>query len=245
MDLQKMILSNPRDGVQQKINERIMQEMINDDFVNMVKKNMEPWRRLMSCYRCAIMEVETKFRVLNEEFSLQYDRNPIENIKTRLKTMESIAGKMKRKGLPVNLTSLEENIFDVAGVRVICSFPEDIYMLEECFLKQDDVRLIERKDYIQNAKPSGYRSLHLIVETPIFLENEKRMMKVEVQLRTIAMDFWASLDHKLQYKKNISEDMQESLKAQLLECANISADLDKRMEAIRNQLEEAQSECKP
>jgi putative GTP pyrophosphokinase len=245
MDLQKMILSNPRDGVQQKINERIMQEMINDDFVNMVKKNMEPWRRLMSCYRCAIMEVETKFRVLNEEFSLQYDRNPIENIKTRLKTMESIAGKMKRKGLPVNLTSLEENIFDVAGVRVICSFPEDIYMLEECFLKQDDVRLIERKDYIQNAKPSGYRSLHLIVETPIFLENEKRMMKVEVQLRTIAMDFWASLDHKLQYKKNISEDMQESLKAQLLECANISADLDKRMEAIRNQLEEAQSESKP
>jgi putative GTP pyrophosphokinase len=147
--------------------------------------------------------------------------------------------------LPVNLTSLEENIFDVAGVRVICSFPEDIYMLEECFLKQDDVRLIERKDYIQNAKPSGYRSLHLIVETPIFLENEKRMMKVEVQLRTIAMDFWASLDHKLQYKKNISEDMQESLKAQLLECANISADLDKRMEAIRNQLEEAQSESKP
>ncbi len=245
MDLQKMILSNPRDGVQQKINERIMQEMINDDFINMVKKNMEPWRRLMSCYRCAIMEVETKFRVLNEEFSLQYDRNPIENIKTRLKTMESIAGKMKRKGLPVNLTSLEENIFDVAGVRVICSFPEDIYMLEECFLKQDDVRLIERKDYIQNAKPSGYRSLHLIVETPIFLENEKRMMKVEVQLRTIAMDFWASLDHKLQYKKNISEDMQESLKAQLLECANISADLDKRMEAIRNQLEEAQSESKP
>jgi putative GTP pyrophosphokinase len=231
--------------LQQKINERIMQEMINDDFVNMVKKNMEPWRRLMSCYRCAIMEVETKFRVLNEEFSLQYDRNPIENIKTRLKTMESIAGKMKRKGLPVNLTSLEENIFDVAGVRVICSFPEDIYMLEECFLKQDDVRLIERKDYIQNAKPSGYRSLHLIVETPIFLENEKRMMKVEVQLRTIAMDFWASLDHKLQYKKNISEDMQESLKAQLLECANISADLDKRMEAIRNQLEEAQSESKP
>jgi putative GTP pyrophosphokinase len=245
MDLQKMILSNPRDGVQQKINERIMQEMVNDDFINMVKKNMEPWRRLMSCYRCAIMEVETKFRVLNEEFSLQYDRNPIENIKTRLKTMESIAGKMKRKGLPVNLTSLEENIFDVAGVRVICSFPEDIYMLEECFLKQDDVRLIERKDYIQNAKPSGYRSLHLIVETPIFLENEKRMMKVEVQLRTIAMDFWASLDHKLQYKKNISEDMQESLKAQLLECANISADLDKRMEAIRNQLEEAQSESKP
>lgn len=240
-DLQKMILTNPRDAIQQKINERILQEMVNNDFFDMVKRNMDPWRRLMSCYRCAIMEVETKCRVLDEEFSLQYDRNPIESIKTRLKSMESIASKMKRKGLPLTIESLEQNIFDVAGVRIICAFPEDIYMLADCLLKQDDIRLIERKDYIQKPKSSGYRSLHLIVEIPIFLENEKRMMKVEIQLRTIAMDFWASLEHKLQYKKDISPELQDSLRAQLLECADISANLDMRMESIRNQLEEAQA----
>ena len=138
--------------------------------------------------------------MLNEQFSVQYDRNPIETIKTRLKSMESIAGKMRKKELPLTLASLEEHLFDIAGIRVICSFPEDIYLLADCLLKQDDIRLIQKKDYIRNPKPSGYRSLHLIVEVPIFLEKEKRLMKVEVQLRTIAMDFWASLEHKLRYK---------------------------------------------
>ena len=152
------------------------------------------------------MEVETKFKVLNEQFSIQYDRNPIETIKTRLKSMDSIAGKLRRKNLPVNIDSIEKNLNDVAGIRIICSFPEDIYMLSDCLLQQDDVTLIEKRDYIKNPKPSGYRSLHLIVEIPIFLENEKRFMRTEVQLRTIAMDFWASLEHKLRYKKNISDE---------------------------------------
>jgi putative GTP pyrophosphokinase len=177
---------------------------------------------------------------LNEQFSLQYDRNPIESIKTRVKSFDSILKKVKRKQIPFSLESIEENINDIAGVRVICSFQEDIYMLADCLLQQDDVRLIERKDYIKNPKPGGYRSLHLIIEVPIFLEKEKRPMKVEVQLRTIAMDFWASLEHKLRYKKNIPESEAEYLAKELVECAGISASLDQRMEAIRDRMEAAQ-----
>ena len=135
------------------------------------------------------------------------------------------------------MESVEENIKDIAGVRVICSFPEDIYMLADCLLNQDDIKLIEKKDYIKNPKKSGYRSLHLIIEVPIFLQDEKKSMKVEVQLRTIAMDFWASLEHKLRYKKNIAPEEDEIISKELLECSEISADLDKRMENICNQID--------
>ena len=135
------------------------------------------------------------------------------------------------------MESVEENIKDIAGVRVICSFPEDIYMLADCLLNQDDIKLIEKKDYIKNPKKSGYRSLHLIIEVPIFLQDEKKSMKVEVQLRTIAMDFWASLEHNLRYKKNIAPEEAEIISKELLECSEISADLDKRMENICNQID--------
>ena len=144
----------------------------------------------MARYRCAIMEVETKFRILDEQLSLQKERNPIESIKTRLKSPESIRGKLKRRELPLTLDSIENNLNDVAGVRVICSFVDDIYMLADCLIQQDDIELLETKDYIKHPKPNGYRSLHLIIQIPIFLQNEKRLMKVEVQLRTIAMEFW-------------------------------------------------------
>ena len=201
---------------------RALKDMfLDDDFIDFMQENRRPMDTLMAYYRCAIMEIETKFRVLNEQFSLRYDRNPIESIKSRMKSNESLAKKIHRKNLPMNLDSIYENIFDVAGVRIICSFPEDIYMLADCLLQQDDITLIERKDYIKNPKPSGYRSLHLIVEVPIFLQNEKRLMKVEVQLRTIAMDFWASLEHKLRYKKNIPESEAEVLAKELIECAEI------------------------
>ena len=152
---------------------------------------------MMSYYQCAVMEVETKFKVLNQEYSLQYDKNPIEGIKTRIKSYDSLLKKIRRKDIPLTLTAIEENIQDIAGVRVICSFPDDIYELAESFLKQDDITLIEKKDYIKNPKPSGYRSLHLIVKVPIFLQNTKKLVTVEVQLRTIAMDFWASLEHEI------------------------------------------------
>lgn len=156
-------------------------KIISDEFIDGIHKNMMPMNELMAYYRCAIMEVETKFKVLDEQFSLEYDRNPIESIKSRLKSYESIIKKLKDRDLPFSLEAIQENIRDVAGIRVICSFPEDIYMLAECLLSQDDVKLIEKKDYIKNPKKSGYRSLHLIIEVPIFLRNEKKSMKVEVQ----------------------------------------------------------------
>ena len=195
-------------------------------------------RELMTYYRCAMMEIETKFRVLNQQFSLEQDHNPIETIKTRLKSVESIIGKLHRKNLPISLEAIEENLADVAGIRVVCPFLSDIYRLADCLLEQDDIRLIERKDYIKKPKENGYRSLHLIVEIPIFLQNEKRLMKVEVQLRTIAMDFWASLEHRMRYKKDLDERMLEMLAQELRECAEESANLDTRMETVKDYIEE-------
>ena len=195
-----------------------------------------PYRKLMAYYTCAMMEVETKLNVLNEEFSLQYDRNPISSIKTRLKSFDSIIEKLQRKELPMDdFDVIEQNLNDIAGVRVICSFPEDVYMLAESLLKQDDIRLLERKDYIASPKANGYRSLHLIVEVPIFLAQEKRLMKVEVQLRTIAMDFWASLDHKMRYKQDVENA--DEIMAELKLCADAISAIDMRMQDIRNRIE--------
>ena len=210
---------------------------ISDKLRTMVQDRIYPYRELMAYYNCAMMEVATKFNVLHEELSLQYDRNPIESIRTRLKSVDSIAEKLTRKGisLPLNVERIQEEIHDIAGVRVICSYPSDIYMLSEAFLRQDDIFLVERKDYIQNPKPNGYRSLHLIVEVPIFLHNRKKLMKVEVQFRTISMDWWASLEHKIRYKKDLGEANQAHIEQELKECAEISAALDKRMEALQQQ----------
>ena len=139
--------------------------------------------------------------------------------------------KLSRRGYPMTVESIEKNLNDIAGVRVICSHPSDIYKLSDALLRQDDITLIERKDYIANPKPNGYRSLHLIVETPIFLHDQKRLMKVEVQFRTISMDWWASLEHKIRYKKNLPE--MEFVERELYECAEISAQLDARMEKLQ------------
>lgn len=207
------------------------------DFAQLVGANVMAWRRLRAYFKCAMMEIETKFRVLDEQFSLQYDRNPIESIKTRIKEPESILEKMLRKQLAFNLHSVENCITDMAGVRVICSFPDDIYMLRDCLLQQDDITLIREKDYIKSPKANGYRGLHLIVEVPIFLQNEKRQMKVEVQLRTIAMDFWASLEHKLRYKKNLSPELSATLETELYDCATMTEELDLKMQKIRQQIE--------
>ena len=217
--------------IKEKIVSPVVKTLINSNALDKIEDNMMPLKRLMAYYRCAIMEVETKFNVLNEEFSLEYDRNPIETIKTRLKSSDSIVKKLAKKDVPI-----EANLNDIAGVRVVCSFLEDIYLLADCLLQQDDVKLIQVKDYIKNPKPNGYRSLHLIIEIPIFLKDERKDMRVEVQLRTIAMDFWASLDHKLSYKKDIPEEEAKLLRQELLECAQISADLDVRMGEIKNRI---------
>lgn len=212
----------------------VKQHLLSDQFLDLVQKNKKPFDELMSYYTCAIMEVETKFRVLDQEYSLEYDRNPIESIKTRVKSYDSILKKIRRKDVPMTLAGIEENIRDIAGVRVICSFPDDIYELAESFLKQDDVILVEKKDYIKEPKVSGYRSLHLIIQVPIFLRNTKKYVYVEVQFRTIAMDFWASLEHKMRYKKNIPENQIKFLQDELYDCAQQSAALDKRMQKIRD-----------
>lgn len=205
---------------------------------NEIKERLQtytaPYRELMSYYRCAMMEVSTKFNVLDEELSLQYDRNPIEAIKMRLKSPESIMDKLSRRGLPFSAESIEQNLNDIAGVRVICAYISDIYMLRDALLRQDDIVLLQEKDYIKNPKPNGYRSLHLIVETPIFLHDQKKQMRVEVQFRTMAMDWWASVEHKLRYKKPAAP---EEVNSELKECAEISADLDKRLEKLRQRTE--------
>ena len=194
----------------------------------------KPYRELMAYYRCALMEVETKFKVLNEELSLEYDRNPIESIKTRLKSPESIVEKLERLELPLSVESIEENLYDVAGVRVICGFPRDIYDICDAFLNQDDVSLIKMKDYFKEPKDNGYRSVHLIVEIPIFLIDNTKVMPVEVQLRTIGMDWWASLEHKLRYKKDI--DNTPKLANELKYFAETAAEMDAQMQRIQLEL---------
>lgn len=234
-----------RETMEDKITERMKDSRLMDNFLanekilDRISRHLEPIEQMNAYYRCAIMEIETKFKVLSEQFSLKYDRNPIETIKSRLKSQDSILKKMGRKGIPVTLENMERKIDDIAGVRVICSFVEDVYMLADCLLQQDDITLLEKKDYIRYPKDSGYRSLHLIVQVPIFLQNEKRQMKVEVQIRTLAMDLWASQEHKLRYKKSIPENEEESISNELAGCAQILSSVDTRMQALRTKLSES------
>lgn len=216
-------------------------DMSETEFLQAVENNMIPLKEFFTYYKCAIMEIETKFRVLNEQFSINGESNPIEFIQSRIKSYGSIFRKMIAKNIPRTIEDIEKNVSDIAGIRVVCSFVQDIYRLADCFLRQDDIFLIEKKDYIKNPKPNGYRSLHLIVEVPIFLENEKRLVKTEVQLRTIAMDFWASLEHKLRYKKDLPQNKLDMLTDDLKKCADQSAEWDIRMQDIKNIIENDQA----
>lgn len=223
------------------MNTTILQNVSNADYEALFD-NSKPFFQIMTYYGCALREVETKFQVLNDEFKLNYDRNPIESIESRIKSVRSIMEKMERKNIRIDpldldttIAKIEQNIFDIAGIRVICSFPEDIYKIAEQLISQDDITLIRKKDYILEPKPNGYRSLHLIVEVPVFFSTGKRGMKVEVQLRTIAMDFWASLDHKLKYKKDIEN--QEYIADELKKCADIINATDYRMQELRKLIE--------
>lgn len=191
---------------------------------------------LMTQYHCAMLEVKTKLDVLNIELSNKGKSNPFESIVCRIKSPSSIIKKLEKRGLAVNAENIYSQIHDVAGIRVICSHPDDIYVLADRLCSQDDITLLKRKDYIENPKPNGYRSLHLIVEIPIFLMNETKIMDVEVQFRTIAMDFWASLEHKIHYKKNLlpgTDDIVNELK----NCAEEIASIDFQMQSIRDRIE--------
>ncbi|VFB15570.1 GTP pyrophosphokinase ywaC [Urinicoccus massiliensis] len=218
------------ENIYNQFSKHLVEQLKYDKVSDIVKKFVQPYKKLMSYYTCAIMEVETKFNVLSEELSMQYDRNPIESIRTRLKSPESIREKMIRKGFPLTVESIEENLNDIAGVRIICSFPSDIYALANSLLKQDDIHLIEKKDYIKHPKANGYRSLHLIIEIPIYLHDTKKMMKVEIQFRTISMDCWASLEHKIRYKKDLPQS--DFIEEELVECAKMSSIIDARMENL-------------
>ena len=206
-------------------------------YINMLETGKR-YMEMMNKYRCAIMEVETKLKVLNTEFSLQYDRNPFESIKSRLKSPVSIMEKLRRKGLPINEEVLEqqieENLFDVAGLRVICAFQEDIYALSDLLVHQDDIQLLRTKDYIKNPKPSGYRSLHMLVEVPVFFSERMMNLRVEIQIRTIAMDFWASLEHKMHYK--FKGNAPYHIEKDLQDCAEIISALDEKMLKINEEI---------
>ena len=199
------------------------------------------YKELMMMYTCAIKEMRTRFEVLNAEFNIRHSRNPINFINTRLKRSSSLIEKMERNNIPMSIENIEENIDDVAGIRVICSYVDDIYLIARALANQSDIELITQKDYIANPKLNGYRSLHMIVRIPVNFENGTKHVKVEVQIRTIAMDFWATLEHELKYKNEITDV--EEIAAELKECAEIISDADAKMLEIRKRIEQNSTEC--
>lgn len=196
------------------------------------------FEELMIQYRSAIREITTKLEVLNDELSMSIERNPIESIQSRIKRPYSIAQKLRRKGLPVTVEAVSQQLNDVAGVRVICPFLNDIYEIARMLLQQDDIRLVAAKDYIRQPKPNGYRSLHLIVEVPVFFSTQKKLVRVEIQIRTVAMDFWASLEHRLHYKRSSPEV--EAIAGELKACADIIAQTDLTMQRLRERIDAGQ-----
>lgn len=190
--------------------------------------------RFMMAYKFALDEVNTKINILKDEFNYIHDYNPIEHVNSRVKSPESLFKKIQRKNLDLSLESIRENIKDIAGVRITCSFVTDIYKISEMLQKQKDVKVIDYKDYISNPKPNGYRSLHLIIEIPIFMSDREELVPVEIQIRTIAMDFWASLEHKIFYKYN--KDVPKALVMELKDAATSAAELDLKMERLNKEI---------
>lgn len=191
----------------------------------------------MRCrYQSALREVRTKLEILDDEFQTRHSRNPIHHMESRIKSPQSIAQKLARKGLPLTPQAAMDNLNDIAGIRVVCAYLNDTYAIGRLLTSQDDIRLLKTRDYIASPKPNGYRSLHLIVQVPIFLSDGKRLLPVEVQIRTIAMDFWASLEHQLRYKE--TAQVPEELNSQLCEAAERIAVLDGDMQHIHDQMME-------
>ena len=213
-----------------------------EDYSDLILGSPDEVRRMLMLYTSVIREVKTKLEVLNDELNIKNQRNPIEFIETRVKSPNSIIQKLKRRGLDTTIESAMENLNDIAGIRVICSFIDDIYAVTEMLVKQDDVRLLEVKDYIKNPKKNGYRSLHIIVEIPVFFSDHKEFLRAEVQVRTIAMDFWASLEHDLRYKRELpSADV---IQGELKKCADTIADTDLRMMDLRDRIEAMDAELR-
>lgn len=202
--------------------------------INEIKEGALQLRKILLMYESALKEMETKINIISQEFELLYKYNPIEHIKTRIKTPESIVKKLRKKGLEVTYKNLINEINDVAGIRIICSFIPDIYRMVEMFEQTPDVKIIRKKDYIKNPKPSGYSSYHLIVLVPVSFSKGMTNVKVEIQIRTIAMDFWASLEHKIKYKYD--ERLPKNISKELIDCSKIVNKLDKKMSSLGNKL---------
>lgn len=209
---------------------------INADFFFEMQSSVAQQNQI---YKAAIKEIRTKLEILDEEFHVKYDHNPIHHIESRLKSPESILQKLKKKKLYISLESIRKNLTDVAGVRVICNYIDDIYRVSDLLMRQDDVHLIELRDYIKNPKPNGYRSLHMIVQIPVFLSDRTEKVPVEIQIRTIAMDFWASLEHQLKYKSD--EEVSDQLRERLKDCSEAISGLDCEMQSIYRELKEINS----
>ncbi len=221
--------------MEKDLNKAVLAQIsIPEDTAEIFAETAHRFEELMMMYQCAIQEVTTKLEVLNHEMSVRNNRNPIETIKYRIKKPKSIAEKLARYGHKVSIESAFENLNDVAGVRVICSFIEDIYTISDMLTRQDDIRLVQVKDYIKNPKPNGYRSYHMIIEIPVFFSDHKQYMRVEVQIRTMAMDFWASLEHRVRYKNDISNT--QEISDRLKKCADVIAATDAEMQNIATEI---------
>ncbi|AVR01202.1 GTP pyrophosphokinase [Oceanobacillus iheyensis] len=188
----------------------------------------------MMSYKFALHEMNTKIDILKQEFHYIHEYNPIEHVNSRLKAPESILKKVKKKGYELSLPAIRENVRDIAGIRITCSFISDIYEISDMLQRQKDITVIECKDYIKNPKPNGYQSLHLILQIPIFMSDREEHMYVEIQIRTIAMDFWASLEHKIYYKYN--KEVPAHLTEELKEAADSATKLDRKMEEIHRKM---------
>ena len=219
---------------------RIMQkEIVSDPFTALVPNTditdtLQEFMALQQLYDAGIKEVRTKLEILDDEFKIKHDHNPIHHMEYRLKSVNSILGKLEKRGLEVSLDSIVTNLTDIAGVRVICNYVSDFYKIADLLIKQSDIKLIAKKDYIKHPKENGYRSLHLVVEVPIFLAEKVQPTTVEIQIRTIAMDFWASLEHHLRYKAD--NEVPDGVRDELIECAKTISNLDYKMQGIHEEL---------
>ena len=196
-------------------------------------------QQMMMLYESGIREIKTKLDILSDESRISGKPSPIDAIKSRIKSPRSIIGKLKRRGFPITLQSMIDNLNDIGGIRVICPFIEDIYTVADMLMRQDDLTLIEKKDYIANPKPNGYRSLHLILEVPIFLAERTQPVRIELQIRTMAMDFWASLEHDIRYKKDKSA-LPAGINEQMFACADEIADIDRKMQDMYHRIQAAE-----
>lgn len=203
---------------------------------------VDQWRSVMFLYDSALKKVNTKIEILNNEFANRYDYNPIEHIKSRLKSAESIVMKLKKDGYEVTIENMMECLSDIAGIRIICSFTSDIYQIAGMIADQGDVTVLHVKDYIKNPKPNGYKSYHMVVTVPVYLTDGPVETKVEIQIRSVAMDFWASLEHQLKYKTE--GDVPDEIAAELKDCSDVIANTDQRMQKIYNTLKTNKTENK-